>query len=416
MNERSAVAPSSDAKSHCYFYGYIIVIVAFLLSILGWGTFYVYGVFFNPLVKEFAWTRATTSGAFSSSILVAGIVGIVAGRISDHIGPKKILVVCTFVLGVGYILMSTIHNIWQFYLIYGILVAFGVGGFWAPAVSTVARWFVGKRGLMTGIVSGGISFGTLVLPPILAQLIAFYDWRVTYIIMGVAVMILGVIAAQFLRSSPQTMGLSPQGLTSSKINYQSTGDGYSLKEALSTWQFWMVCAIYLFFGLFQFIAIVHIVPYAQDMQVSAVKAAAILSIIGGLSLAGRIIIGLITDKLRVKIAMIICLGGLTAAFIWLQFADGLWKLYLYAVLFGFGYGGLSCLQALIAAELFGLIAMGVITAIFSFSYDIGGAVGPLLAGYIYDQFQSYHWAFLIALAAAVIALIMSLTLKSPGKK
>jgi MFS family permease len=404
-------APSHKPR---FFYGYIIVIACFLMMVFGWGIFYIYGVFFSPLSEEFGWSRAVTSGAFSLSVLISGLVGIVAGRLSDRLGPKIVLIFCAVILALGYILMSIVQNTWQFYLIYGFIISTGVGGFWAPPVSTVARWFIGRRGFMTGIVSGGISFGTLVLPPLATQLISIYDWRVTYIIIGVAVLLVVTVAAQFLKHSPEKMGLAPYG-SGTKSQDSRQPSGFTLKEAVRTRQFWMVSLIYLCFGAVQLTIMVHIVPHATGLEISAIKAAVILSIIGGTSLAGRIIMGSLADKLRVKRAIIFCLSILILSLVWLQAAGDLWQLYLFAAVFGFGYGGLSCLQSLIGAELFGLTALGVITAIFSFSFDIGGAAGPVLSGYIYDVSASYRWAFMACIGAVVIALIIALYLKPPRK-
>jgi MFS family permease len=115
----------------------------------------------------------------------------------------------------------------------------------------------------------------------------------------------------------------------------------------------------------------------------------------------------------VKTSALVCLGLLTAALIWLQFADNSGKMYVFAAIFGFGYGGLSCLQSLIAAELYGLAALGVITAIFSFSFNVGGAIGPVLAGHIFDVTNSYRWAFLICLTATAGALVIFMPLTPP---
>ena len=403
----------NPAKKPRLFYGYIIVFAAFLMLMMGWGIFYIYGVFFNPLSQEFGWTRAVTSGAFSICILMSGGLGIIAGRLSDRFGPRIVLFYCTIFLGLGYFLMSFIQDLWQFYLVYGLFVAAGISGFWAPAIATVSRWFVKKRGMMTGIVSGGISFGTLVLPPLVTHLISAVDWRITYIIIGATVLMVDFIVLRFFRSDPRQMGLLPLGASAAEFQPHLPIQGFSLKLAMKTRQFWMVCLIYLCFGVFQLAVMVHIVPYAQDIKISAISAAGILSIVGGVSLAARIIIGTLTDKLKVRVTTILCLVILVTALTWLQFADNLWKLYLFAVVFGFGYGGLSCLQALIAAELFGLVSMGVITAVFSFSFNIGGAVGPVMAGYLFDSRGSYRWAFLICVFAAGIAFIISLFVKPP---
>jgi MFS family permease len=307
------------------------------------------------------------------------------------------------------------HSIWQFYVLYGLIIATGLCGFWVPPVSTVAHWFIGRRGLMTGIVGGGISMGTLIMAPAVTQLIVVYGWRMTYVIMGVAILVIAMIAAQFLKQGPHEMGLTAYGETKIKPRISGVSDRVSLKEALRTRPFWIVCIIYFCFGLAHLTIMVHIVPEALGIGISPIHAAVILSIIGIIGLLGRITLGSVTDRLQVKGTTIISLVLLTVSLIWLQQAGNLWKLYVFAVVFGFGYGGLSCVQSLLAVELFGLSTVGVITAIFSFSFNVGGAVGPVLAGYIFDVNGSYQWAFLICLISIALALLISLSLK-PSKK
>jgi MFS family permease len=408
----------NKAKSGPRFhYGYVIAAACFFMMVLGWGLFYIYGVFFNPLSQEFGWSRAVTSGAFSISVLVSGVLGIIAGRISDRTGPKAVLMVCAVILALGYALMAVMHNVYEFYLIYGIVIATGVGGFWSPVISTVARWFVGRRGLMTGIVSGGISFGALILPPVVTQLITVFDWRITYAIIGGFVLIVVMVAAQFLKPNPQAMGLKAYGEVHSRLQtFHKNSPGFTFDEAVRTRQFWMVAVIYLCFGVVQLTIMVHIVPHLTGSGFSAITAAGILSTIGGVSFAGRIIMGMITDRIRVKFSAVVSLGLLTVSLLGLLWANDLGRLYAFAVIFGFGYGGLSCLQALISAELFGLGALGVITAMFSFSFNIGGAAGPVIAGYIFDVSESYRWAFLGCFVVIAIALAISLALSPPKKQ
>ena len=397
------------------YYGYIIVLICFIMLVFGWGLFYNYGIFFGSLEQTFGWSRALTSGALSLSVLVSGFSGIVAGRLSDRFGPKTVIIFCAVFLAAGYGLMATVQNAWQLYAIYGTFIAFGIGGFWSPQVSTIARWFKGRRGLMTGIVSGGIGFGTLVSPPLLTQLITAYDWRLTYIIIGSSILVIVVVAAQFIKYSPSPVGQSVVNTSERNKNPWPEVEGYSLPRAMRTWQFWMVAIIYLCFGLVQLTVMVHVVPYATGLGISAIAAAGILSVIGGVSLAARIIIGYIADHLNTKISIVICLAMMTTSSLVLLFSDSLWKLYLFAVLFGIGYGGLSCLQSLVAAELYGLAALGVLTAIFGFGFDIGGAIGPVLAGHLFDINRSYNWAFIICFIVALSALVIGIFLK-PTKK
>lgn len=130
------------------FYDYVIVVAGFVLMFLGCGMLGTFGVFFEPMMKDLGWTRAGTAALFSLCMLVAGLVGMVAGRLSDQLGPKVIITACTILLALGYSLMAVVHSAWQFYLFYGVLIGSGMGAFWSPILSTVARWFTYRRGLM----------------------------------------------------------------------------------------------------------------------------------------------------------------------------------------------------------------------------------------------------------------------------
>jgi predicted MFS family arabinose efflux permease len=280
----------------------------------------------------------------------------------------------------------------------------------------VARWFKGRRGLMTGIVSGGIGFGTMLSPPILTQLIDAYDWRLTYVIVSAATLVVVIIVSQFIKIGPAPEERLSEDRTGSQKITASHDHGFPLSKAIKSRQFWMVSFIYFCFGFVQLTVMVHIVPYATGSGISSLSAAGVLSAIGGVSLAARIIMGIVTDRLRAKTSLVICLVLMAASMVVLLYSDNLTRLYLAAAVFGFSYGGLSCLQPLLAAELYGLLALGVITAIFGLSFDIGGAIGPVVAGHIFDIDQSYWWAFISCLALVAAALVVGIAIKMPKTK
>ncbi|MFC1593137.1 MFS transporter, partial [Candidatus Omnitrophota bacterium] len=126
-----------------------------------------------------------TSGAFSLRMLFTGLLSMVMGKLNDRFGPRLVVTASGFFIGLGFLLMSQISTIWQLYLFFGVIVAIGISGSLIPMVSTVARWFVRRRGLMTGIAVSGGGFGTLVMPLLASYVISNYGWRTSYTIMGV---------------------------------------------------------------------------------------------------------------------------------------------------------------------------------------------------------------------------------------
>ena len=217
------------SKKPKLFYGYIIVAAAFLITLIMCGTLFTFGVFFKPILTEFGWTRAMTSGAFSLCILLFGLLGIGTGRLTDRFGPRVVMSGCGFFLGLGYLLMSQVSAIWQLYLFYGVMVGIGVSGSFVPLVSTVARWFAERRGMMTGIAVSGIGIGTMIMPLVANWLISSYGWRTSYIVVGITVLVLIILVAQFLRRDPGQMGQLPYGADEVKVESLNGSTSISVK-------------------------------------------------------------------------------------------------------------------------------------------------------------------------------------------
>jgi len=385
------------------FYGYLVVAVSFLIMVVMWGANYTFGVFFEPLLDEFGWSRAATSGAFSLSLALLGIFGIGAGKLTDRFGPRIVVSVCGFFLGLGYLLLSQMNAIWELYLFYGVMIAIGVSGSFVPLASTVARWFVGRRGMMTGITVSGIGVGMLVVPPLASWLIASYGWRTAYQGVGLLAWVLILIAAQFLRRDPGKMGELPYG-EQGLAGKESAGMGFSLREAIQTRQFWLLSVAFVSLTVSTGTIPAHIVLHAIGLGISPAKAAVILATMGGLSTVGRIIIGGVGDRIGTKLALIIGFGLFSLALFWLLVAKELWMLYLFAIVFGFGYGGIAALISPSVAELFGLSSHGAILGVIIGSIQTTEGIGPVVAGYIFDVTGSYQLAFLMCALASVIGL------------
>ncbi len=404
--------PGAKSRRLPFFYGYIVSIAAFLCMLVMWGAYYSFGIFFTPLLEEFGWTRAMTSGAFSLSFVLTGVFNVVAGRLTDRFGPRVVVTICGIFLGLGYILVSVTQAFWQLYLFYGVVVAMGMGSAVTPLQSTVARWFTKRRGMMTGMVVAGIGVGMLISPPLANWLIEDYGWRTSYRIVGITSLIVMVLAAQVLRRDPQQMGLLPYGGNERHLSTGLSAGGLNLMQALRTWQFWVIVLSLLGFTMGEGTIVVHIVTHARGLGVSAAAAALIITIIGAVSMFSRIITGTAADKIGNKSSWVICLGlgGLSLG--WLLLARELWLFYLFALVFGFAYGGLSVLPSPMVAEHFGLKAHGVVFGtVIMFGGTGGMALGPLIAGYLFDLTQSYNPSFLIFAITSAIGLVLMLFLK-----
>jgi MFS family permease len=385
-------------------YSHVIVLVSTIIAIIVEGLLFIFGVFFEPLILEFGWERAITAGAFSLFGIVRLPIIFLGGRLTDRFGSRVVLSACGFFLGLGYMLMSQVNALWQFYLFYGVLVGIGMGLYWVPLMAVVLRWFDQGRALALGIVASGIGVGQLIFPPVATWLISVHGWRLSYLILG-GICIGGVIlAAQFLRQNPKEKGAATHGgKRAVKKKRADTGD-VSARVAVCSQQFWIFCGMFASWIFCLAVIVVHIVIHATGTGMSPTSAANIIAIIGIAGIGGRLTLGHLADVIGLKPVLILCLALSSAAFLWLVLAQGEWSIYLFAAVFGIAYGTFEVLQAPIMAQLFGLASFGTIFGIALAFSSLGFILGPIAAGYIFDTTSSYHLVFLICIGISLISL------------
>jgi len=409
--------PQSPEARPRFFYGYIVAAAALFTMVVTYGAYNSFGVFFAPLLSDFNWTRAMVSGALSLSWIMQGTLSIVMGRLTDRFGPRVVLTICGVLAGLGYLLMWQVGAVWQLYLFYGVIIGGGMGGSWVPIVSTIARWFVKRRNLMTGIVLTGVSIGTLIAPPVASRLISAYDWRISYLILGGTVLVAVALIAQLLRRDPTQTKQRPYGESEEeKQELALETHEFSLREAIHTQQFWLASGMLLCFGFSVYAIVAHIVLHAIGLGMSPTSAPNILATVGGLSLVGRIVLGSAADRFGNRQVFIIGFILMAAALLWLVPAKEIWGLYLFAAIFGFGFGGCATSESPLVAGLFGLSSHGLILGVMNLiGFTFGAAIGPFIAGHIFDMNNSYQLAFMVAGALSIAGLTLTVLL-SPTEK
>ena len=382
------------------------------------GAMFTYGIFFREFQAEFGWSRAMISGASSFAFLIMGAAGILAGRLNDRFGPKIIIVASGISFGIGYLLMSRIQALWQLYVLYGLLVGIGLSTHDVITLSTIARWFNKRRGMMSGIVKVGTGAGQLLVPLIATSLIAGFGWRNAYLIIGTVSMMGLVTAAQVLHRDPQAMGLLPDGESNgSSGSYEGAGEaGVPLQAVVRSRQFWTICIaeFAIFFCLLTII--VHIVPHATDLGLSPARAAAVLATIGGVSMLGRIVMGTWNDRIGGKRSLIVCFILLLGSLLWLQVAVEAWMLFLFAVVYGLAHGGFFTVMSPMVAEFFGTGSHGLLFGIVLAGGTVGGALGPVLAGRAFDVTGTYRVVFWVLTALVAMGFILIMLLRPLSKR
>ncbi len=267
--------------------------------------------------------------------------------------------------------------------------------------------------MAVGITVAGFGLGVIITPTLAQWLISTLDWRQAYIILGLITLVVIVPLAQFMKHSPQRSGLRPYGENGTMEDKQiptPAVEEFSLTQVFKTGRFWIFSSIMFCFLFSMQVIFVHIIPHASDVGLNAVVAASVLSIVGGISIIGRLSMGFISDRIGSKLSLSACITLVTLALLWLLFAREVWAFYLFAALFGLAYGGVVPLQTIITAELFGLGSLGKILAYIMLFGLVGGSLGPFLAGSLFDATGSYTLIFVICLILGTIGIILTLTL------
>lgn len=395
------------------FYGWVIVAAGGTILLVEWGCQYSYGVFLTELCGDLGWTRALVSGAYSLYFLWHGLFYFVAGSLTDRYGPRLMLMISILILGSGYALMSTIDAPWHLYVVYGIVVGTGMSFGYLPVTSTVSRWFMERRGTALGLTVAGVGMGTLILAPFAQFLIYEFDWRTSYLILAGLVVIIALPVSRLMSRDPSEKGLLPYGVKElepeSKQNDKpaSSAVHLSLKRAIQTRQFWLLSAMYACLVLAVQMVMVHLKAYAIDFNVAEMAAATAVGLVGGASIGGRIVMGSLSDRIGRKASFSIAYFLMAIIMLWLLKARQPWEFYLFSTVFGFGYGACVPLFPAVIADCFGTRFHGSIFGALSVAAGLGGMLGPLLAGYVFDITGSYNIAFIIGAAVLFLALACS---------
>ena len=391
------------------YYGYAIVTITSIMMMIIWGTFNTFGVFFEPFIKEFGWTRTITSGASSLNTIIFGILCVFSASLSERLGPRWVMTICGIILGLSYFLMAQLTSTWELYLYFGVFVAIGMSPY-IPLLSLVPKWFTTNRGRMNAIVLSGMGLGIMIVPPIASYLISMWQWRNSYLVIAIITLIVMVAASQFLRPPPKQPLNGKNSRPAIRLADQRN-EGSTLRQAIRTRQFALLCMLYFSF-LFCLIAItVHIVIHVTGLGIPPTHAALTLSLIGGACIVGMNVMGNVADRFSNKIALGVSYSLMGLSLVWLISSNSEWSFYLFSIVFGFAYGGMQVLFSPLVAELFGTRSHGVILATGALAGSIGAAIGPIVAGYIFDVLGSYTIAFIICAMLAFTGLVSTLLLQ-----
>jgi MFS family permease len=406
------------------FYGWYVVAASFGMLFMGGAARFSFGVMFKPMIAEFGWSRGATSLAFFLNMVIFGLALPVAGRVYDRYGPKWVVIIPTLLLSTAYCLISLMTSLWQFLVLYGVLAAVGFAG---PSLSIVgvltSKWFEKWRGFAVALAMAGWCGGQFVLVPVITTVTLRYGWRVSHLVIGLAMLVVNLMVGFFVLKNPDT---SDKGLVWSSENRAAgapvesaqvdTVPALGLKQALRTYSFWLFLIVMFICGSGDYFVASHLIPFATDQGVSAVTAGNMLAWYALFGLAGLLLAGPASDLIGTRIPIAATFVIRAVLFLFILKYKTVTSLYVFALLFGFTYLASAPLVPILMGRLYGFSHLGTLAGFSNTLHFLGGGFGGYMGGLIFDRAGSYQPVFIISffLAAAAAVCMMLIREKSHG--
>lgn len=386
-------------------YGWVIVAAGAVITCVAMGAMFALPVYLQPMADNTGWTRAGISGAMTVGFIVMGIAGFFWGTLTDRIGARPVVMFAALMLGAGLFIASRTTDLMMFQLAYGGLVGASGGAFFAPLMATTVGWFDKNRSLAVSLVSLGGGVAPMIITPLATVLIQAHGWRDAMMMTAGVATLLILPLGLLIRRAPDSAALAP---TPASDVAPADPQPSRMAGVFRTPQFFVLAGVFFFCCAAHSGPIFHTVSYAMLCGASAIAAASIYSVEGVAGLFGRLIFGLLADRIGVKRVII---GGLVlqAAGIYSYiYVSELNQFYMLALVLGLAYGGVMPLYSVLARDYFGPRVMGTVLGGITMTSSIGMAFGPVGGGWIFDTFGDYHWLYVssavIGLAAAALAL------------
>jgi sugar phosphate permease len=404
------------------FFGWWVVFASAGIVFLTGGTFfYGFSALFNPLVREFGWSRAAVSFAFSLRTEVGGIAAPVVGFTVDRVGPRRLMVIGVVIVALGFFLLSRTQSLWMFYGSV-MVIAIGMSAAAGPVgMVAVAYWFRRRRGRALAFLAVGTgASGVMVL--VLAWLIAAFEWRNALVIMAVVQLVVCLPLAFSIRDRPEDIGLYPDGeppdpggeKEQAAARDLAQSEGLTVRQALGSSAFWRLAVAVSLGNLGAMAIIVHQIPFLTgSVGLSEGAAAALVTGMTLVGVAGRFGFGYVADFTDKRFVMTGAYAMLALSVLLFATVYETWQVFPALILFGLGWGGIIPVRPALQADVFGLRAFGAIQGLVFTIATVGALIGPVFAGWMYDQTESYRLAFVILAAASFLAAPLLATLRRP---
>ncbi|WP_189004538.1 MFS transporter [Deinococcus roseus] len=399
-------------KSKVY-YGWIVVLVTALVALYAAGARSSPGVFLLPMQDDTGWSKATLSFAVSIGLVMLGLGGPISGFLIDRHGPRRITLIGLLLTSLSFGVSSLTHTVWQLDLFWGFFSGLGTGLIGSVLGATVAaRWFVARRGLVTGIFGASMSAGQLIFVPLLSVLVAQFGWRESSLIIGGLALLLLLPTLFFLKDEPQEVGLLPFGATPGQEQTRNRPDPTVMGKAVRTLDFWLLCATFCVCGATSNGIIgTHFIAHQHDHGIAAGVAAGYLALMGAFNFIGTIASGWLTDRFDPRKLLCTYYIFRGASLFLLPYVESSFGIGVFAVLFGLDYIATVPPTTALVADRFGRANVGTVYGWVFCAHQIGAAVAAWAGGSVRDALGSYALAFLFAGGIALLGGLLSLGIR-----
>ena len=363
-----------------------------------------YGVFLPVFAETFAWSRGAISAALSVNLLLGGVAGFAIGALADRHGPRVMLVATVILAGCAFALVSTVHALWQLYLLVGVLGGIGMSSFYLLSTTTVTRWFDEHRGLALALVLVGFNLGYITAGPLSAWLITRVGWRAAYALLGTTCGLVTMLAALTVRLPRALEAPRPRALDPRAADPRTApAGGLTLAQALGDMRQWVLNVSWLLLGALSLMVSVHIVPCAHDQGISLAGASLALTAYGIGAVSGRLASGIVSDRIGTFTTIRLGYALQLVALVALLGLSSRGALLASLVALGVGFAAADTMLAKAVPDVFGTRALGAILGVLNLGWRCGAAIGPAAAGFLYDLTGSYTIPF----GAAPFAVLAS---------
>jgi len=395
-----------------FYYGYYIVAACFFILFLLWGmVLNTFPIFLRPMSENMNWGRGTLAIALLMGSIGTALSAPVAGIIIDRVGAKRVMIVGALLIGISLLIGSKITHLWQLYIVFAFIGCGLMCSTVIPCSLLIQNWFVSRRGTAMSAAFVGTSAGGMVMSPIANWIILNYGWRTAYVFSGITILVLAVPVIFFvIRTHPSEIGLEPYRNSTSEISPTEDIWGVGIKEAFSLKVFWQISAIMLIMAVVLGGIANHCVAYLTDLEHSPTRAAFAWSMVMGAMVIGKLSFGPVADRWGSKKSMALSCSLFAISIMILMFARPYWVVLIFASVYGFACGAPLVINPLLTSDYLGMKNFGAVYGVLNIMGTVGGAIGPVTAGFIFDAYNNYLPFFYVSvplmLATAMIAILI----------